>query len=233
MKRLDPFGEKSKVYCCEDHFDIENDMENYIKYKLVGGRIKLKNGIVPHKFKCQQEHKDKPERSAVKKHDRIKYFEKLLNKDEIPKLDLTEKPEEILLACCPDETGLEDPLSFANNDQPLVISKKNKGVQANLKDKGVHKSTMTDGKYFEKVGKIISDPEKVSVYTTNDTCSNASSHEMYKFDQHSNNLDEDTDTENSENETHLFRNHMQKAALLSISREPQLLLGLPKNVIFA
>ncbi|KAK4886054.1 hypothetical protein RN001_002325 [Aquatica leii] len=45
MKRVDPFGAKSCVYCCEDHFDIEKDMENYVKYKLVGGRIKLKKGV--------------------------------------------------------------------------------------------------------------------------------------------------------------------------------------------
>lgn len=60
----------------------------------------------------------------MKKRDRIKYFEKLLNKYQIPTLDVTEKPEEILLACCPDGTGLEDPLIFSNNDQPLEIYKK-------------------------------------------------------------------------------------------------------------
>lgn len=72
-------------------------MENYTKYKLVGGRIKLKQGIVPHKFKCQQEKEDKPQRSAVQKRNRIEYFEKLLNKDEISAL---EKPEEIFVASC-------------------------------------------------------------------------------------------------------------------------------------
>lgn len=29
-------------------------MENYVKFKLVGGKIKLKKGVVPHKFGCQK-----------------------------------------------------------------------------------------------------------------------------------------------------------------------------------
>ncbi|CAB3224917.1 unnamed protein product [Arctia plantaginis] len=66
-----------------------------------------------------KEKKDKPERSAVQKRDRIKYFEKLLNKDETSTLDAAEKPEEIFLACCVDEIVLEDPLSFETNDQCL------------------------------------------------------------------------------------------------------------------
>lgn len=99
-------------------------MENYVKYKLIGGRIKLKKFTFPHKFKCQQEKEDKPERSAVQKRNKIKYFEKLLSKDEEPitsTLDATEKREEVFVACCEDETVIEVPLSFGNNDQCLEI----------------------------------------------------------------------------------------------------------------
>ncbi|VVC95133.1 unnamed protein product [Leptidea sinapis] len=112
MKRLYPFGAKSKVFCCEDHFDIENDMENYIKYKLVGGRIKLKKGILPHKFKCQQECNDKPKKSAAKKPNEIKYFEEILCNDveAIPSTsDAPKKPEEVFVACYEDDTVMEDP----------------------------------------------------------------------------------------------------------------------------
>ncbi|VVD05431.1 unnamed protein product [Leptidea sinapis] len=41
---------------------IESDMENYMKYKLLGGRKKLKEGVVPHKFECQNPTNEKPER---------------------------------------------------------------------------------------------------------------------------------------------------------------------------
>lgn len=120
-------------------------MENYTKYKLVGGRIiTLKQGIVPHKFECQQEKEDKPQRSAVQKRNRIEYFEKLLNKDETSML---EKSEKIFVVSCEDEIVIENPLSFGiNNDKSLEISKKSKGVLVNLKAKGVHKSTMTVNK---------------------------------------------------------------------------------------
>lgn len=30
MKRLDPFGDKSKVYCCEDHFDVSTFTIYYV-----------------------------------------------------------------------------------------------------------------------------------------------------------------------------------------------------------
>ena len=30
MKRLDPFGGKSTVYCCEDHFDVSVVIEFYV-----------------------------------------------------------------------------------------------------------------------------------------------------------------------------------------------------------
>ncbi|VVD05432.1 unnamed protein product [Leptidea sinapis] len=43
---------------------IESDMENYMKYKLLGGRKKLKEGVVPHKFECQNPTNEKPERFA-------------------------------------------------------------------------------------------------------------------------------------------------------------------------
>nr|XP_026487263.1 uncharacterized protein LOC113394240 [Vanessa tameamea] len=44
----------TNYFCCEDHFDIENDMENYMKFKLYGvSKLVLKKGIIPHKFACQ------------------------------------------------------------------------------------------------------------------------------------------------------------------------------------
>lgn len=48
-------------------FQIKTDMENYVKYRLVGGRIKLKKGVVPRKFECQKPINVKPKRSAIHK----------------------------------------------------------------------------------------------------------------------------------------------------------------------
>ncbi|XP_029341426.1 uncharacterized protein LOC107883728 [Acyrthosiphon pisum] len=51
-------SDKSHLSCCEDHFDIENDLENYIQYKLMGlKRLVLKKGIIPHTFDCHSDRK--------------------------------------------------------------------------------------------------------------------------------------------------------------------------------
>ncbi|RVE40127.1 hypothetical protein evm_015223, partial [Chilo suppressalis] len=53
------------AFCCEDHFDVENDMDNYVKFKLVGGKLKLKKGVLPHKFACQNRLVENPERPVM------------------------------------------------------------------------------------------------------------------------------------------------------------------------
>ncbi|CAH2040861.1 unnamed protein product, partial [Iphiclides podalirius] len=42
------------MYFCEDHFDLPNDMENYMEYHVMGSvlKIRLKPGCIPSKFKC-------------------------------------------------------------------------------------------------------------------------------------------------------------------------------------
>ncbi|CAH2094798.1 unnamed protein product [Euphydryas editha] len=46
---------KSTSYFCEDHFDLQNDMENYVQYTTMGvvGRIRMRPGCLPTKFACQ------------------------------------------------------------------------------------------------------------------------------------------------------------------------------------
>ncbi|KAG8178369.1 hypothetical protein JTE90_027237 [Oedothorax gibbosus] len=70
-KKNPPLSEKSCRHVCEDHFDLEKDMENYIRYKLMGGRIFLKKGVLPHRFDCQTSKKEtvaaSTERAAKRK----------------------------------------------------------------------------------------------------------------------------------------------------------------------
>ncbi|KAG5892194.1 hypothetical protein JTB14_012930 [Gonioctena quinquepunctata] len=44
-------------FVCEDHFNLEEDMVNYVKYKVMGGNILLKNDVVPHIFDCWEDTK--------------------------------------------------------------------------------------------------------------------------------------------------------------------------------
>ncbi|KAJ0169998.1 hypothetical protein K1T71_014604 [Dendrolimus kikuchii] len=47
----------SRMYFCEDHFDLPKDMENYVKYQIMGSvsQLRLKPGCLPSKFDCQPE----------------------------------------------------------------------------------------------------------------------------------------------------------------------------------
>ncbi|CAH1123022.1 unnamed protein product [Ceutorhynchus assimilis] len=56
MVRRNPkqFSKATSVFVCEDHFDLENDMENYLRWKMMGGPKLLKQEAFPHKFECQK-----------------------------------------------------------------------------------------------------------------------------------------------------------------------------------
>ncbi|XP_045456129.1 uncharacterized protein LOC123665951 [Melitaea cinxia] len=49
----------SPLYFCEDHFDLPNDMENYMKHHLMGSvsQVRMKPGCMPHKFIYQPDRK--------------------------------------------------------------------------------------------------------------------------------------------------------------------------------
>lgn len=57
LARRDPnaYDLKSPIYFCEDHFDLPNDMDNYMEYHLMGyvSKVRMKPGCVPTKFECQ------------------------------------------------------------------------------------------------------------------------------------------------------------------------------------
>ncbi|XP_047520962.1 uncharacterized protein LOC125060218 isoform X2 [Pieris napi] len=97
MKRDDkvPLSYHTVRYCCEDHFDLEADMENYVKYKLVGGQLRLKKGALPHKFDCQKPQKNIAERPGFKK--RAKREKKLIE----DRMTATESNEPREMDCQP------------------------------------------------------------------------------------------------------------------------------------
>ncbi|KAJ8932572.1 hypothetical protein NQ318_007621, partial [Aromia moschata] len=60
---------------------LEADMENYIRYKLIGGKMILKADVVPHLFDCQPDRKraaSTPERSVAFKRQRKQLVEEAL-----------------------------------------------------------------------------------------------------------------------------------------------------------
>ena len=72
-RRSEKPSEKKIFHCCEDHFDLEQDMENYIEYRLAGNNRRLKKDVVAHIFACQPSRRNvipaKKSRLAFKKDD--------------------------------------------------------------------------------------------------------------------------------------------------------------------
>ncbi|XP_022818833.1 uncharacterized protein LOC111351258 isoform X6 [Spodoptera litura] len=54
-RNANAFCFNSPVYFCEDHFDLPNDMDNYMEYHVMGfvSKVRMKPGCVPTKFECQ------------------------------------------------------------------------------------------------------------------------------------------------------------------------------------
>ncbi|ENN83341.1 hypothetical protein YQE_00300, partial [Dendroctonus ponderosae] len=48
---------KTTAHICEDHFNLEEDMNNYVKFKLMEDLKKMKANLVPHIFDCQPDRK--------------------------------------------------------------------------------------------------------------------------------------------------------------------------------
>ncbi|KAF9419618.1 hypothetical protein HW555_003896, partial [Spodoptera exigua] len=78
---VDKLSTKSRMYFCEDHFDLPNDMENYMEYHVMGSvsQVRMKPGCMPKKFTCQPDRKTltskTTERRYVAKKRRIMVFE--------------------------------------------------------------------------------------------------------------------------------------------------------------
>ncbi|KAK5648564.1 hypothetical protein RI129_003456 [Pyrocoelia pectoralis] len=76
-RRDDAKISSSDFYCCEDHFDLKEDMENYMYHNLMGVKIRMKPGRLPHFFNCQEDRKrafSVPSRTLPQKRARKEYI---------------------------------------------------------------------------------------------------------------------------------------------------------------
>ncbi|XP_050500902.1 uncharacterized protein LOC126880873 [Diabrotica virgifera virgifera] len=146
MKR-DLIGPKSIKYVCEEHFDIENDTENLIKFKLVGGTLKLKSEIYPHKFDCQKVVKPLRKSGAYEKRRKAECFNEIL-KDDVPSTSGCQPFE--IINCDPiyeEKSVPKDPLSEDCILKSVLGSPKkkykHKRVQVNIKTPQKNKEVQT------------------------------------------------------------------------------------------
>ncbi|CAK1601557.1 unnamed protein product [Parnassius mnemosyne] len=155
-RRTDPLKVTSSIHCCEDHFDVENDMDNYVKYKLVGGRLKLKEGVVPHKFACQKQLNETPVRSLIEKDKKDEIIKKIRSEDiRVDVASTSYNIEHTIDVHIVNSTEVEeDPLKDATVDDNLdytrdkSVKKQHKKIQVDIKKKVHHKGTTTDDKLF-------------------------------------------------------------------------------------
>ncbi|XP_043485167.1 uncharacterized protein LOC122513005 [Leptopilina heterotoma] len=103
-RRNDSPKAKYTYYCCEDHFSIKDDMDNYIRYCLMGAPKKLKKDAIPHKFSCQ------PNRIKVNEEARPAFI----------KLNRKRQIHDILA-----ETENEENIPEKQHDQPAAKIRKN------------------------------------------------------------------------------------------------------------
>ncbi|RVE42237.1 hypothetical protein evm_013113 [Chilo suppressalis] len=56
----------SRMYFCEDHFDLSNDMINYLEYHIMGkvSRVCMKSDCIPTKFECQEDRRKRTSSST-------------------------------------------------------------------------------------------------------------------------------------------------------------------------
>lgn len=114
------------------------------------------------------------------------------------------------------------------------VSSKNKGVQADIKIKTHDKSTntthcktMLDSVHNNNLGELFYSED---VITDVNSCTDDSYSQSEESSQGSTSSDDSSVTPYSAAEH--FKNKMRGATLMSISREPKLLLGLPKTSYF-
>ncbi|KAG5878335.1 hypothetical protein JTB14_035262 [Gonioctena quinquepunctata] len=64
---------------CRNKFELEEDTENFIQYQIMSKQqgvpvtLRLRKGVLPHKFQCQKENKPIPVRQAALKRQRLSF----------------------------------------------------------------------------------------------------------------------------------------------------------------
>ncbi|XP_036144352.1 uncharacterized protein LOC118646144 [Monomorium pharaonis] len=123
-------------YCCEDHFDLQQDLENYMRVKLdQNAAILLKKGVLPRFFDCQTDRKrvssSTPVRSAVKKLRQQRILQEL-NKEEIDKRSVSQESQN-------NSTNIDFPTIEFNN---LILNDtlNLKETESTVKHKGIQVS---------------------------------------------------------------------------------------------
>ncbi|XP_060882127.1 uncharacterized protein LOC132953807 [Metopolophium dirhodum] len=230
-RRNDTAKSKTHHDCCEDHFVLEDDLDNYIQFKLMGASIlKLKKNIVPHIFDCQVDRKQ-----ALTSNPRPLHS-KRIRKNIIDTAIQNQScmTEEHIDTVIPDaEIIIED---FQQSDKQT----KEIGIQVNLNSKTVPKSTRSKGTQCDISVEFQTENTIVDKLTLNVNKSNSKTHEctsMYGSTSSSNSESElDTSMDisinsfssisHTNNEQKKFKDMSYEMTCFYIKNKPKAYIGL-------
>ncbi|XP_011859108.1 PREDICTED: uncharacterized protein LOC105556620 [Vollenhovia emeryi] len=134
---------KSCYYCCEDHFNLKEDMENYIRFTMMGGPIILKKDVVPHIFDCH------PQRNTARSSKPRFAAEKLNLKRTITEVLAEsegdcEHKKNVENAASSFEKCLAKPLMVDRQCSPIVFESSSSASQATTTSKTVTSSSHSE-----------------------------------------------------------------------------------------
>ncbi|KAI5633995.1 THAP domain-containing protein [Phthorimaea operculella] len=160
-------SDKSAVFFCEDHFDLPNDMENYIRYSVMGsvGKIKMKSDCLPSKFQCQPDRMKRtapPQpRSAVSKRQRKDILQEIFAEDITLPADIDMTPATSGMTNNSDFLSTAEMHDFSFQDQATQVCPEtsNKNIQ-------VCSTTKFRSKYVQTCKQALAKDKSTSTFKT-------------------------------------------------------------------
>ncbi|CAH0721280.1 unnamed protein product, partial [Brenthis ino] len=192
-------------YCCEDHFNIEEDADNYMQYKIMTlqekqkTRLRLKKGILPHKFQCQKDTESLPPPKR--------------------KGSLKRKHQEII-----EKSSTTPPANQSDNELIITKSSLNNHLEADSSSSS-YIQTIEDNE-TKNICEPGCSPSFYNVYDKKIFISQPSvSPSSFKSEMNSDLscIEDDLDEETQ------FKNQMCSCTLTAVEKNPKMLIGLPKK----
>ncbi|CAL1267712.1 unnamed protein product [Larinioides sclopetarius] len=219
------------LWCCEDHFLLAEDMENYWQWKLTNNikQYILKPNVIPHIFECQLKRPVAVERSAVKKRKNMHIVQEAMSSYSCNQTPSTSNipefpPNSSEMCVITQEVGDPDIHKSIQVNLNLKKPYRSKGTNTFVEMTSVGCSTSNMG---VNVGTSIS-PEKFqqSLYSVD----NDSSSSDFNVTDESESSDFSSESEDVEQAN--YKKHMLVGTVLSIEKEPKLYLGITKKSFY-
>ncbi|XP_046407170.1 uncharacterized protein LOC124171856 [Ischnura elegans] len=122
--KKNPLSSSTHLRCCEDHFNLEDDVENYTQWKIMGCNLRTRKGVLPHIFSCQdrlsiEPVRDRPTVQKRRRKEMVAAIEEMYN---------SQVSEDV-----PDSPPL-DPCDWEEREEPpchppMVVLKVDRGIQ--------------------------------------------------------------------------------------------------------